>query len=152
MYRSQLKTFILGIESPLCCSPAVRTWGSLALDDKKLLSCKKSVFSNPDRWKEWAYLRHSVFRSHPHSLAPPTPCSVWTAEVSVTCWPSQAKATTLGLHCPWDVSPPAGLHPTSVLWPEPLLPVPGRQFSQEPAPSLMLLLALPGQGVARTQG
>lgn len=27
MYRSQLKTFILGIESPLCCSLAVGTWG-----------------------------------------------------------------------------------------------------------------------------
>lgn len=132
------------------CKPFWLPWG-LALDEKKLLSCKKSVFSNPDRRKEWAYLRHSVFRSHPPSLAPP-PLSVWTAEVSVTCWPSQAKATTLGLRCPWDVSPPTGLHPTSVLWPEPLLRVPGRQFSQEPAPFLMLLLALPGQGVARTQG
>lgn len=134
------------------CKPFWLPWGSLALDEKKLLSCKMSVFSNAGRWKEWAYLRHSVFRSHPPPFLAPPLLSVWTAEVSVTCWPSQAKATTLGLHCPWDFSPPAGLHPTSVLWPEPLLPVPGRQFCQEPAPSLMLLLALPGQRVARTQG
>ena len=69
---------------------------------KRLLSCKKSVLVTLIDGKMSLSVSLSV-QSRPSSLATPS-LSMWAAEVSVTCWPFQAEANTLGLPCPWNVS------------------------------------------------